>query len=126
MCESSLRVTTFFVLSPPAKKKPTTPHGGKRTIPFGLHFPCLGGVGGAREEIRAPRCFCLSELIECSEDKLGDIRYLAGGGWEVNLILHDDVSKVTLFTNAIVSEHSLGSKGMGGVHWSGRIDCSKI
>lgn len=76
-----------------------------------------------REEIKAPRCFC---LIECSEDKLCDIRYLVGGGWEVNLILHDDVSKVTLFTNAFVSEHSLGSKGMGGVHSSGRIDCFKI
>lgn len=35
-----------------------------------------------------------------------------GRGWEVNLILYDDVSEVTLFfAGGIVSEHSLGSKG---------------
>lgn len=49
-----------------------------------------------------------------------------GRGWEVNLILHDDVSEVTLFASGIVSEHSLGSKGRGSVHQSWCIDCSNI
>lgn len=49
-----------------------------------------------------------------------------GGGWEVNLILRDDVSEVTLFATGISSESSLGSKGKESVHWSWCIDCFKI
>lgn len=36
-----------------------------------------------------------------------------GGGREVNLILHDDVSEATLLAAGVVSEYSLGSKGRG-------------
>lgn len=46
-----------------------------------------------------------------------------GRGWEVNLILRNDVSEVTLFASGIVSKHSSASKGKESVHQSWCIDC---